>query len=147
MVLNHWFPLLNRNSLNVASLRRFQSLARNPSQPIRARSSFNHFNSDSLFGMACDTILNGIETCSISSSSCASNILLHALKLSTYVGFARRNPTCYHYGIPTSLLLVIRKTTHHSFSQQCRLHKWLEGEAYSLKYPLPHMVCFRNHFL
>ena len=46
MVLNHWFPLSNRNSLNVASARRFQGLARSPSQPIWLRSSINSFNSD-----------------------------------------------------------------------------------------------------
>ena len=137
MVLNHWFSLSNRNSLNVASARRFQGSARSPSQPIWDRSFINSFNSDFFLGMAGDTFLNGIGTCSISSSSCASGILLHALKLSTYSEFSCWNPTCYHYGIPTSQLLVIQKTTRHLFYQQCRLRKWLEGDTYLLKYPLP----------
>ena len=51
-----------------------------------------------------------------------------------------------HYGNPTNQFFVIWKATHHSFSQQCRLHKWLGGEANSLKYPLPQHVWFRNRF-
>ena len=36
-----------------------------------------------------------------------------------------------HYEIPANQLLVTRKTAHHSFSQQCRLRKWIEEEEKS----------------
>jgi hypothetical protein len=121
-------PSMSSHSFNVVSLLRFQGLARSPSQPIRVRSSTNFFNSDSLLGMAGDTFFKGIRTCSTSSSSRASGILLHSLKPSTFAGFPRCNPNCYYNGIPTSQLLVIRKTPHRSFSQQCRSRKWCEGE-------------------
>ena len=49
------------------------------------------------------------------------------------------------YGIPTNRL-VIRKTTQHSFSQQCRSRKWLGGEEISLKDSLSQRVWFRNRF-
>jgi hypothetical protein len=49
--------------------------------------------------------------------------LLHAFTISTKATFSRQNPTCYHNGIPASQLLVIQRTPHHSFSQQCHLCK------------------------
>jgi hypothetical protein len=104
----------------------------------RVRSSINSFNSDSLLGMAGDTFFKGIGTYSTSSSSHASGISVHALTLSTKAGFSRCNPERYRNGTLASQLLVIRKTPHHSFSQQCRLRKWCEGEENVFKYPLPH---------
>ena len=138
MVLNHWFSLSNRNSFNVASLRRFQGLAKNPLQPIRVRSSINTLNFNSFFGMAGDTFFKGIGTCSISSSSRASGFLLHASSSQLTSDSFTKKTTRYHNGIPANKLLVIQKATHHSFSQQCRSRKWCE--ANSLKYLVLHWV-------
>jgi hypothetical protein len=73
--------------------------------------------------MAGDTFFKKIGTCSTSSSSLASGISLHALKPSTFAGVSRCNPKRYNNGILASQLLVIQKTPHHLFSQQCRLRK------------------------
>ena len=62
------------NSLNTASFCKFQGFVRRPSHPIQVRSSINSSISSS--GMAGATFFNGIGTCSNSSSSLASSIVL-----------------------------------------------------------------------